>query len=239
MAGNSIWAAGIFVLIAGPALAQEAQGVQPQFMMNTFFIVICAILVMWMTAGFAMVEAGFVRAKNVVNQCAKNIGLFAIAATCFFVFGYGLMFPDGNWVVPGIVGQFSPVDLGNVADSNTDFGTKKSADAGMVFFQMMFCVTIASIVSGSLAERTKLVSFFVFTAILTAVIYPIQASWTWGGGFLATEYGFKDLAGSTVIHVAGGVAALTGSLAVGARSGRYETGVTMPMTSFNLQHWVL
>lgn len=223
--------AGIFALMAGPALAQDAS---PAFAMNTMFLVVCTILVMWMTAGFTMLEVGFVRAKNVVNQCAKNFGLFATASICFLLVGYGFLFPNGDWIIPGIIGSYSAIEVGSVAQSDADFGAKENADAINILFHMMFCAAVASIVSGALAERMKLMSFFIFTAALTAVIYPIQASWTWGGGFLATQFGFQDLAGGTVIHVAGGVAALTGSIIIGARRGRFENGKTKIMTSFNL-----
>jgi Amt family ammonium transporter len=226
--------AGLLSVSANPALAQSAQSATYDFSINTFFVAICAILVMWMMAGFTVVEAGFVRSRSVVNQCAKNIGLFAIASTCFFLVGYGLMFPKGDWIIPGILGFSGAVEIAPVATENATFAGQERAGGTIVFFQMMFCATIASIVSGALAERMKLISFFIFTAFLTAIIYPIQASWAWGGGFLETDLGFKDLAGSTVIHVAGGVAALTGTLVVGARQGRFVDGRKVAMKSFNL-----
>ncbi|MEP4199182.1 MAG: ammonium transporter [Aliishimia sp.] len=234
MTKKTIWGAAILAVMAGPLYAQDGQISPIQFNMNTLFLIICGILVMWMSAGFAMVEAGFVRAKNVVNQCAKNIGLVAIASICFLVFGYGLMFPGDNWIIPGVLGHSGMVTIGDVADTGADFGAKSHADGSIVFFQMMFCAAVASIVSGSLAERMKLLPFFLFTILMTGIIYPLQASWVWGGGFLDTQYGFKDLAGSASIHVVGGVAALTGSIALGARAGRYVDGVKVPMTSFNL-----
>lgn len=226
--------AGCLIVCANPALAQNVQEASLSFTLNTVFVAICAILVMWMAAGFAMVEAGFVRAKSVVNQCAKNLGLFAIATLSFALIGFGLMFPDGNWIVPGVLGNSGNVSLGSVATDASGTEGRGVALAVELFFQTMFCAAIASIVSGSLAERMKLIPFFLFTAVLTAVIYPIQASWAWGGGFLATEFGFQDLAGSTVIHVVGGVAALTGTLVLGARAGRFQDGETMAMDSFNL-----
>ncbi len=221
-------------LFAGPAQAQQASsGVSP-FVMNTLFIVFCGVLVMWMTAGFAMLEAGFVREKNVVSQCAKNIGLFAIASTAFILSGYGLMFPNGNWIMPGVLGFSGAIEITDVVDSGSDFVGRGHAGAADIFFQSMFCVAVASIVSGAIAERVKIVSFFIFTAVLTAVIYPIQASWTWGGGFLAADLGFKDLAGSTVVHVVGGVAALTGALFVGAREGRFIDGKKVALGNHSL-----
>lgn len=220
-------------LLAGPAAAQQASsGVSP-YVMNTLFIVFCGVLVMWMTAGFTMIEAGFVRGKNVVNQCAKNIGLFAIASSAFILTGYGIMFPEGNWIVPGIFGFAGPIEVTGVVDAG-DYVGRGHSGASDIFFQSMFCVAIASIVSGTVAERMKPLSFFIFTASLTAVIYPIQASWTWGGGFLASTLGFVDLAGSTVVHVVGGIAALTGALFVGAREGRFVDGKKVPLGNYSL-----
>ena len=221
-------------LFAGPAQAQQASsGVSP-FVMNTLFIVFCGVLVMWMTAGFAMLEAGFVRDKNVVAQCAKNIGLFAIASTAFILSGYGFMFPNGSWIMPGILGYDGVIEINNVVDGRSDFVGRGHAGAGDIFFQSMFCVAVASIVSGAIAERVRILPFFIFTAILTAVIYPIQASWTWGGGFLASDLGFRDLAGSSVVHVVGGVAALTGALFVGARDGRFVNGKKVALGNYSL-----
>ena len=220
-------------LFAAPAYAQQASGVT-SFTINTLFIVICGILVMWMTAGFAMLEAGFVRSKNVIAQCAKNIGLFAIASTAFILTGYGLMFPGGGWILDGVLGYAGVIQVADVAEARDGFVGRGHAGAGDIFFQSMFCVAVASIVSGAIAERVRLMSFFIFTALLTAVIYPIQASWTWGGGFLATELGFRDLAGSTVVHVVGGVAALTGALFVGARRGRFVEGKRVSLGNYSL-----
>ena len=228
-----VGAALLAALCAGPAAAQQSSGVSP-FVMNTLFIVFCGVLVMWMTAGFAMIEAGFVRKKNVVNQCAKNIGLFAIASSAFILTGYGIMFPNGSWIVPGILGYDGAIQVQGVVDYGDNFVGRGHAGASDIFFQSMFCVAVASIVSGTIAERMKLASFFIFTAVLTAVIYPMQASWTWGGGFLATELGFKDLAGSTVVHVVGGVAALTGALFVGARNGRFVDGKKVALGNYSM-----
>ena len=222
------------MLLAGPAIAQQASsGVSP-FVINTLFIVFCGVLVMWMSAGFTMLEAGFVREKNVINQCAKNIGLFAIASTAFIISGYGFMFPNGSWIFPGILGFDGVIQIDGVVDGAEGFVGRGHAGAADILFQSMFCVAVASIVSGTVAERAKPASFFIFTAILTAVIYPIQASWTWGGGFLASELGFKDLAGSTVVHVVGGVAALTGALFLGARDGRFKNGKKVPLGHYSL-----
>ena len=221
-------------MFAGPAQAQQASsGVSP-FVMNTLFIVFCGVLVMWMTAGFTMLEAGFVREKNVVSQCAKNIGLFAIASTAFILTGYGIMFPNGSWIMPGILGYDGAIQVIDVVDGRDDFVGRGHAGAADIFFQSMFCVAVVSIVSGAVAERIKLVSFFIFAAVLTAVIYPIQASWTWGGGFLASDLGFRDLAGSSVVHVTGGMAALTGVLFLGARNGRFVDGQKVALGNYSL-----
>jgi Amt family ammonium transporter len=233
MKNGIIGAALLATALAGPAYAQQSDGVSP-FVMNTLFIVFCGVLVMWMTAGFAMIEAGFVRQKNVVNQCAKNIGLFPIAASAFVLSGYGIMFPGGSWLVPGVLGYDGAIKIDEVVDFSSDFVGRGHAGAADIFFQSMFCVAVASIVSGTIAERMKLSSFFIFTALLTAVIYPVQASWTWGGGFLATDLGFKDLAGSTVVHVTGGVAALTGALFVGARNGRFVDGKKVALGNYSM-----
>lgn len=227
-------AAVVAALLAGPAHAQQASsGVSP-FVMNTLFIVFCGVLVMWMTAGFAMLEAGFVREKNVVTQCAKNVGLFAIASTAFIISGYGFMFPGGSWIMPGVLGFAGTIEVNDVVQGGDAFTGRGHAGASDIFFQSMFCVAVASIVSGTVAERVKLLPFFIFTAVLTAVIYPIQASWTWGGGFLASDLGFKDLAGSTVVHVTGGVAALTGALFVGARKARFVDGKKVGLGNYSL-----
>ena len=216
-------AAGLATLAASPAMAQS-NSTPPDFVLNTLFVAICAILVMWMAAGFTMLETGFVRAKNVTNQCVKNLGLVAVAAVAFMVVGHGFMFPDGSWMMNGVLGY------GSAGASNPDV-----APTANILYQMMFCAATASIVSGTLAERMRLLPFFIFTAVLTAIIYPIQASWSWGGGFLQTWFGFQDLAGGTVVHVVGGVAALTGALIVGARQGRYmENGMPTPMPGSNL-----
>ncbi|SFJ83299.1 hypothetical protein [Jannaschia pohangensis] len=221
-------------LLAAPAAAQQADaGVSP-YLMNTLFIVFCGILVMWMTAGFTMLEVGFVREKNVINQCAKNIGLFAIASTAFVLTGYGIMFPNGSWIIPGVVGFEGIIEIDGVVDAGADFVGRGHSAAADIFFQSMFCVAVASIISGAIAERMNLAAFFIFTAILTAVIYPIQASWTWGGGFLASDLGFKDLAGSTVVHVTGGMAALTGALFVGARNGRFVDGKKVALGHYSM-----
>jgi Amt family ammonium transporter len=189
---------------------------------------------MWMAAGFCMLEAGLVRSKNTTMQCSKNIGLYSIAGVMYWLIGYNLMYSgvDGGWIgSPGPWGAADPavtadgfkVDDGNVYASGSDW-----------FFQMVFVAAAGSIVSGTVAERVKVFPFFIFIVILTGIIYPIQGSWTWGGGWLS-EMGFSDFAGSTIVHSVGGWAALAGALIIGARKGKYGSdGQVTPMPGANL-----
>ena len=207
-----------------PAFAQDAAAGVPAesaYVFNTFLFLVGGFLVMWMAAGFAMLEAGMVRTKNVAMQCTKNIGLYSIAGLAFWVIGYNLMY-DG--VDGGYLGSFTPKVI---PDPETDPGDYAAASDW--FFQMVFCATAASIVSGTLAERIKLWPFLIFTAILCGVIYPIQGAWQWGGGWLS-EAGFSDFAGSTIVHSAGGWAALTGAIILGARAGKFgANGAVQPI----------
>ena len=180
---------------------------------------------MWMCAGFTMLESGSVRTKNASMICLKNIGLYSIAGLAYFFVGYNLMYVD---IVGGVIGSFNllygPTSqeialVGGEGDAaavvaNADYSTMSDW-----FFQMVFVATAASIVSGALAERVKMWTFFLFTLILTALIYPIVGAWTWGGGWL-DELGFQDFAGSTIVHGVGGWAALAGILVVGPRLGK-------------------
>ena len=202
-----------------------------QYAIDTFYFLVCGALVMWMAAGFAMLEAGLVRSKNVTTQLFKNVSLFAIAGIMYWVIGYNLMYPS-DWTVPGIIGEiFSPKGIDAVGTGVADDGYSAGSD---FFFQLMFCATTASIVSGTLAERVKLWPFMIFTVVLTGVIYPIEASWQWGGGFLS-EMGFSDFAGSTLVHATGGFAALAGAIVLGARYGKYRPdGRLQPMPGSNL-----
>lgn len=204
------------------------------FIMTTLLFLIGGFLVMWMAAGFAMLEAGLVRSKNVTTQLTKNVGLFAIAAVMYWVLGYNLMYPGDGWTIGGWLGSlFSPAVLEPVglAPEAADLGY--AAKASDFFFQLMFCATTASIVSGALAERIKLWPFLLFTVVLTGLIYPIEASWQWGGGWLS-EAGFSDFAGSTLVHAAGGFAALAGAIVLGPRLGRYVGGRVVPYPGSNL-----
>jgi len=226
-------------LASGPALAQEATapGVAPEtgFILTTFMFLVTGFLVMWMAAGFAMLEAGLVRSKNVTMQCLKNVSLFAIAAVMYYLIGYNLMYPGDGWTVSGALGAFSSASLEPVGVGADAVDLTYASVGSDFFFQLMFCATTASIVSGTLAERIKLWPFLIFIAILTGIIYPIQASWKWGGGFLDADFGFLDFAGSTVVHSVGGWAALAGALILGARSGKYgKGGQVNPMPGSNL-----
>ncbi len=222
------------------ALAQDSvPGVNAStdsvFILNSLLFLIGGFLVFWMAAGFAMLEAGLVRGKNVTMQLTKNIALFSLAAIFYYLIGYNLMYPLGTWSVEGVLsGVWGPGVLeavGVTADAADDYGYASTGSD--FFFQLMFCATTASIVSGTLAERIKLWPFLIFTIVLTAIIYPLQASWKWGGGFLDAA-GFLDFAGSTVVHSVGGWAALTGAIILGPRIGKYKDGKTVPMPGSNL-----
>jgi len=218
-------------------LAQDAAtGVaadHTQFILTSVLFLVGGFLVFWMAAGFAMLEAGLVRSKNVTMQLTKNIALFSIAAGMYWVAGYGIMYPS-EWLIEGWLGPFFAVtslDPVGVGADAVDVGY--ASGASDFFFQLMFCATTASIVSGTLAERIKLWPFLLFVVVLTGFIYPIEASWQWGGGWLS-EAGFSDFAGSTLVHAAGGFAALAGVLVLGPRIGKYKDGRTVPMPGSNL-----
>ncbi len=208
------------------------------FVLNTLLFLIGGFLVMWMAAGFAMLEAGLVRSKNVTTQLTKNIALFSIAAIAYYLIGYNLMYPGdlekGSWWISGYLGPIlsiaglQPVGLEGVEDPG---GYSAGSD---FFFQLMFCATTASIVSGTIAERMKLWPFLIFTVLLTSILYPIEASWQWGGGWLK-ELGFSDFAGSTLVHAAGASAALAGAIVLGPRIGKYkDDGSVNPMPGSNM-----
>ena len=192
------------------------------FIFNTFLFLICGFLVMFMAAGFAMLESGMVTSKSVSVICAKNIGLFSIAGIMFWMFGYNVAYgiPEG-----GYIGKFMPWSDGS------KIGTGY-ADGSDWYFQMVFCATTVSIVSGTLAERIKLWPFFLFAAILTGFLYPFVMGWQWGGGWLAAR-GFADFAGSTLVHSTGGAAALAGAILLGPRLGRFtKKGEPAPVKPF-------
>ncbi|MFC7702854.1 ammonium transporter [Plastorhodobacter daqingensis] len=204
------------------------------FIFNSLLFLIGGLLVFWMAAGFAMLEAGLVRSKNVTMQLTKNVALFSLAAFFYYLIGFNLMYPGDAWMMEGWIGALGTTVLEAVGIGADEAVDVEYASVGSdFFFQLMFCATTASIVSGTLAERIKLNPFLVFVVILTALIYPIQASWTWGGGWLDAA-GFSDFAGSTIVHSVGGWAALTGALILGPRVGRYRDGRTIPMPGSNL-----
>ena len=209
-------------VVAAPEAVEAATGVVSDgtaYILNTLLFLIGGFLVMWMAAGFAMLEAGLVRAKNTSVQCLKNIGLYSIAGLMFWLVGYSIAYPgfgEGSLGLFGIAGF--PYGMQEVGGADLDTGYSVASDW---FFQMVFCATTASIVSGTVAERVKVVPFFIFVTILTGFIYPVVVSWEWGGGYLDSVHGFSDFAGSTLVHSTGGWAALVGAIIIGARTGRY------------------
>ncbi|MBO6723632.1 MAG: ammonium transporter [Roseitalea sp.] len=231
LAGTSLAAA---VLMAVPGFAQEAAetaeaaastapSAEVQYIFNTLLFLIGGFLVMWMAAGFAMLEAGLVRSKNVSMQSLKNIALYSIAGLMYWIVGYNLMYAN---VDGGFIGSFGPYSFDPVGGDALDTGYSTASDW---FFQMVFVATAASIVSGTVAERIKLWPFLIFVVVLTGFIYPIAGSWQWGGGWLS-EMGFSDFAGSTLVHSVGGWAALAGAILLGARKGKFGAdGSVHPM----------
>ena len=217
------------------ALIASAFGGVPRetvFVFNTTLFLIAGFLVMWMAAGFAMLEAGLVRSKNVAMQCTKNIALYSLASLMYFLVGYMLMYPGDAWSIGGWLGAFAPAALEPVGGGGADI-TYASIGSDF-FFQLVFCAATASIVSGALAERIKLWPFLIFTAVLTGIFYPISGSWKWGGGWL-DGMGFQDFAGSTVVHSVGGWAALAGAIILGPRLGKYSaSGAVTPMPGSSL-----
>lgn len=188
------------------------------YAIDTFYFLICGALVMWMAAGFAMLEAGLVRSKNTTEILTKNVALYAIACTMFMLFGYAIMYPDlGNALLSGITGD-------GVTGAEEPATYAPSAD---FFFQVVFVATAMSIVSGAVAERMKLWAFLAFAVVMTGFIYPMEGHWTWGGGsvfglYNLSDLGWSDFAGSGIVHMAGAAAALSGVLLLGAREGKYS-----------------
>ena len=221
------------LVLAQDAAAPTFDEIGP-YILTTLLFLVAGFLVFFMAAGFAMLEAGLVRSKNVAMQLTKNIALFGIASIAYWAIGFNLMYPGDAWSIAGWLGPFfaittlEPIGLA-VADASLDYASVASD----FFFQLMFVAATASIVSGALAERIKLWPFLAFVAILTGVLYPISGSWQWGGGWLS-EAGFSDFAGSTVVHSVGGWAALAGAIVLGPRIGKYKDGKTIPMPGSNL-----
>lgn len=223
------------VLLAGPVQA-ETTAPESAYVFNTLLFLMCGFLVMFMAAGFAMLESGMVRAKNVGTICVKNISLYSVAGIMFYLVGYNLLYGIDEG---GYLGSFSiwGGDDSALTAETPDYSGGYSTGADW-YFQMVFVATAASIVSGTVAERIKLWPFLGFVVLLTAFIYPIQASWVWGGGWLSAA-GFSDFAGSTLVHSVGGWAALVGAILLGARAGKYGTdgsitpipGSSMPLAT--------
>ena len=222
----------VALLIALPSLAfaEEEAVSEMTYILNTFSFLISGVLVMWMAAGFAMLEAGLVRSKNVATICLKNIALFGVAGILFYLVGYNLMYMN---VDGGFMGTFALWGADDAAALAGDYSAGYSAGSDW-FFQMVFCGAACSVVSGCVAERIKLWSFLIFCVVLTGIIYPIQGSWGWGGGWLSVM-GFSDYAGSTLVHSCGGWAALTGAIILGARKGKFSRdGRVNPIPGSNI-----
>ena len=238
LAGGSI-VAGLAVGASAPAFA-EVSG-ESTYIFNTLSFLMTGFLVMFMAAGFAMLESGMVRSKNVATICLKNIALYSVAGLMFWLIGYDLMYgiDEGGYI--GSFSLFWTADDAAALAETPDFGGGYAA-ASDWFFQMVFVATAASIVSGTVAERIKLWPFLIFVCFLTAIIYPIQGSWEWGAGWLDAEFGFSDFAGSTLVHSTGGWAALMGAIIVGARKGKYGAdgrvnpmpGSSMPLATLGV-----
>lgn len=214
-----------------------------QYAMDTFYFLICGALVMWMAAGFAMLEAGLVRAKNTTEILTKNVALFAIASTMYLICGYELMY-DGGLFLSGTAG---PVDSAAVLAASAEAGFADMGEysgASDFFFQVVFVATAMSIVSGAVAERMKLWAFLAFAVVMTGFIYPIEGSWTWNGDAVPFigELSYSDYAGSGIVHMAGAAAALAGVLLVGARKGKYAAdgsvqaipGANLPLATLGM-----
>jgi ammonium transporter, Amt family len=221
--------------VVDAAAAVATLNTEMVFIMNSVLFLMGGFLVFFMAAGFCMLEVGLVRSKNATMQLLKNVTLFSLASVAYFAVGFNLMYPGDGWSIEGWLGAFAPTVLEPVGVGADGVGDVTYASVGSdFFFQLMFCAATASIVSGAVAERIKLWPFLIFVVVLTGFLYPISASWKWGGGFL-DEAGFLDFAGSTVVHSAGGWAALAGVLILGARTGKYgKDGRVSVMAGSNL-----
>ncbi|MCU7959303.1 MAG: ammonium transporter [gamma proteobacterium symbiont of Bathyaustriella thionipta] len=218
----------------------ENQIFELQYAMDTFYFLVMGALVMWMAAGFAMLEAGLVRSKNTTEILTKNVALFAVASIMYMVCGYAIMY-DGGYLLAGIAGGETLVEDALKASAENGFGGDSVYAAGSdFFFQVVFVATAMSIVSGAVAERMKLWVFLLFAVVMTGFIYPMEGSWTWGsasvfGLYTLGDLGFSDFAGSGIVHMAGAAAALAGVLLLGARKGKYRAdGSVNPIPGSNL-----
>jgi len=217
----------------------ENQIFELQYAMDTFYFLVCGALVMWMAAGFSMLEAGLVRSKNTTEILTKNVTLYSIACFMYLASGYSIMY-GGGWFLSGIEAFSLDEVLATSAENGFD-GSAVYSGASDFFFQVVFVATAMSIVSGAVAERMKLWAFFLFAIVMTGFIYPLEGYWTWGGGkvfgmfSLADDFGFSDFAGSGIVHMAGAAAALAGVLLLGARKGKYgPDGQTNALPGANL-----
>jgi Amt family ammonium transporter len=210
--------------------------VETKYALDTFYFLVSGALVMWMAAGFAMLEAGLVRSKNTAEILTKNIALFAIACIMYMICGYNIMYPgDGNGYMPALDFSFMFGGDNSAEDVLASNGETYYSGMSDFFFQVVFVATAMSIVSGAVAERMKLWSFLIFAVVMTGFIYPMQGYWKWGGGFLDADFGFQDFAGSGVVHLCGATAALAGVLLLGARKGKYgPNGQINPIPGANL-----
>ena len=222
-----------------------------QYAIDTFYFLICGALVMWMAAGFSMLEAGLVRAKNTTEILTKNVSLFAVSSIMYMVCGYAIMY-GGDYFLSGIAGGDSLVDDALAASKENGFGGDSVyAGPSDFFFQVVFVATAMSIVSGAVAERMKLWAFLLFAVVMTGFIYPLEGNWTWGGGSvfgmysLGDDFGFSDFAGSGIVHMAGAAAALAGVLLLGPRKGKYTAdgrvnaipGANLPLATLGTFRW--
>lgn len=240
---KTFWGGAVFLsglALAGPAIAEEAAAassvadnlIQLAYSVDTFYFLISGALVMWMAAGFAMLEAGLVRGKNTVEILTKNVALYAIACIMYLLVGYNIMYGDAvNSFIPGLSFLLGPDNgVDEVLKSGGETYYSKMSD---FFFQVVFVATAMSIVSGAVAERMKLWTFLAFAVVMTGFIYPVSGYWKWGGGFLNT-LGFLDFAGSGLVHLCGASAALAGVLVLGARKGKYSGGKINAIPGCNL-----
>jgi Amt family ammonium transporter len=223
----------------------ESQIFELQYAMDTFYFLVCGALVMWMAAGFAMLESGLVRAKNTTEILTKNVALFAVSCVMYLICGYAIMYGGSAFLADiGLDGaataeEITATVLAESAEAGFDGGSVYS-DASDFFFQVVFVATAMSIVSGAVAERMKLWSFLAFSVVMTGFIYPMEGSWTWGGNdvfglFNLGDLGFADFAGSGIVHMAGAAAALAGVLLLGARKGKYNaSGAAQAIPGANL-----
>ncbi len=227
-------AAAVLLASIDSASAQDrGVGTETAYIFNSLSFLMHGFLVMWMAAGFCMLEAGLVRKRSVATQLLKNVSLFSLTGVMFYLLGYQLMYSgvDGGFV--GSVDIWGADDTAALAETDADFSSGYAASSDW-FFQMVFVAATASIVSGAMAERVRVWPFLLFTAILTGILYPITGAWQWGGGWLAAM-GFSDFAGSTVVHSVGGWAALAGIIMLGARKGKYgRDGQVSPMLGSSL-----